>query len=131
LIKGSSPLEVVDLDIEVLYDFENEANLAEGFLDNICTPLIISHSGSSCDRDRCRSRHNEIGVGRISRVQLGIIGEGGVRICPAGIVIKAADQVVEIVCPVEAGCGAAISILGTAGTSCIGLGTAHSIFIVK
>jgi hypothetical protein len=29
LIERFAPLEVVDLDIEVLYDFENEANLAE------------------------------------------------------------------------------------------------------
>lgn len=131
LIKRFTPLKVVDLDIEVLYDFENEANLAEGFLDNVCAPLIISHSGSSCNCDRCRSRNNEIGVGFVSRVQLGIIGESGVRILPAGIVIEAADQVVEIVRPVEAGCGATISILGTAWASCVRLGTAHSIFIVK
>lgn len=131
LIKRFAPLEVVDLDIQVLYDFENEANLAEGFLDNVCAPLIISHAGPSCNRDRCRSRHYEIGVGRVSRVQLGIIGEVGVRIRPACIVIKTADQVVKIVRPVEPGCGAAISILGTARASCVGLGTAHSIFIVK
>jgi hypothetical protein len=130
-IKRLAPLEVVDLDIEVLYDFENEANLAEGFLDNVCAPLIITHSWSSCNRDGCRSRHYEIGVGRVSRVQLGIIGEVGVRIRPAGIVIETTDQVVEIVRLVEASCGAAISILGTARASCVGLGTAHSIFIVK
>jgi hypothetical protein len=52
-------------------------------------------------------------------------------ILPAGIVIEAADQVVEIVRLVETGCGAAISILGTTWASCVGLGTAHSIFIVK
>ena len=121
----------MDLNVEILDNLKDEAQLAEALFNDIGATLVKTHPRPSCDGDGSSFRDYEVRVRFVSRVQLRVVREVRVGVRPACVIVKTAHQVVEIVCPIIASGCTAISELRAAWSSCISLRTAHSILIIE